>query len=73
MFNPYARRRDITMDCPCCQRIMSEEQFFDVAKIEGLMWMRGWKCHHCGHRADPLLEANRRTALQAHEYVHTAS
>jgi hypothetical protein len=25
------------MDCPCCQRIMAEAQFFDLEKIEGLI------------------------------------
>ncbi|HEY6262400.1 MAG TPA: hypothetical protein VIW47_12455 [Nitrospiraceae bacterium] len=52
------------MHCPTCQNVMIEEQFFDVEKIEGLMWMRGWKCQQCGHRIDPLIEANRRTMLK---------
>ena len=56
------------MHCPCCQSVMTEEQFFDVEKTEGLMWMRGWKCLECGHTTDPLIEANRRTVLASHEY-----
>jgi methionyl-tRNA synthetase len=55
------------MDCPCCQRIMAEAQFFDLEKIEGLMWMRGWKCLDCGHSVDPLIEANRRTVLKTED------
>ena len=26
----------------------------------GFMWMKGWRCMHCGHAADPVIEANLR-------------
>jgi rubredoxin len=64
LFQPLGIRRNITMQCPCCQHVMTEAQFFDVEKIAGLIWMRGWKCLNCGHGVDPLIEANRRIVLK---------
>jgi hypothetical protein len=48
------------MHCTACQGLMREEQFFDGARSQGIMWMRGWKCAHCGYAVDPLMGANRR-------------
>ncbi len=48
------------MTCVRCRGLMGEDQFFDFEGTQGFMWMRGWRCLHCGHAADPLREANRR-------------
>jgi hypothetical protein len=48
------------MNCPRCQGLMREDQFFDCEGTQGFMWMRGWRCVDCGHAVDPLMEANRR-------------
>jgi len=48
------------MECRRCQGVMAENQFFDCEGSDGLMWMKGWRCMHCGYAADPLREANRR-------------
>jgi hypothetical protein len=48
------------MECIRCQGLMVEDHFFDFEGTQGFMWMKGWRCMHCGHAADPLLEANRR-------------
>jgi glutamate-1-semialdehyde aminotransferase len=39
---------------------MVEDHFFDLEGTQGFMWMKGWRCRHCGHAPDPLREANRR-------------
>ncbi|TKB71221.1 MAG: hypothetical protein E8D46_17800 [Nitrospira sp.] len=48
------------MECRRCQGLMVEDQFFDLEGIHGFMWMKGWRCMHCGHAVDPLIEANHR-------------
>jgi hypothetical protein len=48
------------MECTRCQGLMVEDQFFDFDGTQGFMWMTGWRCMHCGHAADPLIEATRR-------------
>jgi hypothetical protein len=48
------------MECIRCQGLMVEDQFFDLEGTQGFMWMKGWRCRHCGHAPDPLREANRR-------------
>ena len=48
------------MECRRCQGLLREEQFFDLGKPEGIMWLRGWRCRDCGLAIDPLKEANRR-------------
>ena len=47
------------MTCRQCQGLMAEDQFFDCEETQGFMWMKGWRCMHCGHAVDPLREANR--------------
>ena len=47
------------MECVQCQGLMVEHHFFDLEGTQGFMWMRGWRCLHCGHAADPIVEANR--------------
>ena len=46
------------MRCPRCRGVMKEDQFFDVERTQGLMWMKGWRCTQCGHATDPLIYAN---------------
>jgi hypothetical protein len=48
------------MHCPRCAGLMREEQFFDLQRTQGMMWMRGWRCTACDRAIDPLLEANLR-------------
>lgn len=48
------------MECVQCQGLMVEHDFFNLEGTQGFMWMRGWRCMHCGYAADPLIEVNRR-------------
>ena len=48
------------MECRRCQGLMVEDQFFDLERTQGFMWMQGWRCMNCGHAADPVIAANRR-------------
>ena len=48
------------MECRRCQGLMVGEQFFDFQGTQGFMWMKGWRCMHCGHAADSVIEANHR-------------
>jgi predicted exporter len=40
---------------------MVEKHFFDLEETQAFMWMKGWRCMHCGLAVDPLIEANRRS------------
>lgn len=48
------------MYCERCYGLMAEDHFFDFERTAGFMWMKGWRCMHCGYAVDPVLEANRR-------------
>jgi len=52
------------MQCPRCEANMIEEQFSDPERVEGIIWMRGWRCRACGHAKDPLREVNHCKALE---------
>jgi hypothetical protein len=49
------------MECTRCQGLMVEDHFFDLEGTQDFIWMKGWRCMNCGHAADPLIEANRRS------------
>lgn len=42
------------MECVQCQGLLVEHHFFDLEGTQGFMWMRGWRCLHRGHAADPI-------------------
>jgi hypothetical protein len=42
------------MDCPCGAGLMQEEQFIDLKKTEGIIWIRGWRCKACDRAFDPV-------------------
>jgi hypothetical protein len=48
------------MQCRHCRAEMREEQFSELERADGIIWMRGWRCRDCGHAIDPFREANRR-------------
>lgn len=52
------------MQCPYCEAQMMEEQFSDPKRVEGIIWIRSWRCGNCGHTQDPFREANHYSALE---------
>jgi C4-type Zn-finger protein len=48
------------MNCPVCQTRMTVTEYLDSHEALALVWIKGWRCVHCGYAVNPLGEFNRR-------------
>jgi C4-type Zn-finger protein len=48
------------MQCPPCYRPMKMIDYMDTRDELPLVWIKGWRCDHCGFAINPLGELNRR-------------